>query len=62
MLINTIQEGPLTENFVSPVFCKLLHDAGMTNNVPYCWRQYDDTTVLSTDCFDPDSYYKNALP
>lgn len=62
MLTNAIQEGPLTENFVSPIFCKHLFEAGMTKQVPYCWRQYADTTVLSTDFFDPDCYYKDALP
>lgn len=62
MLTKTIKEGKLTENFVSPLLCQHLHNAGITKKVPFCWRQYENTTVLDTDFFDPDKYYKNALP
>lgn len=62
MQTNLLQENMLTQNFVSPKLCELLCQEGLTPNTCYSWRMYDDKSELSTDCFDPDMYYKNALP
>lgn len=51
---------PLHQNFVDPILCKDLFEAGLTDKTPFFWKISNGQPFIWTTTFDPDKYYTNA--
>lgn len=55
-----IMDTYLTQEFLSPLLCKDLHYAGITDNIPYAWVQDGTDFKLQTFAYDTEDIYQQA--
>lgn len=51
---------PLHAPFATPVLCKDLQEAGLTENTCFHWKIQNGEAFIWSTVFDPDHYYKQA--